>query len=79
MSVDSNGSEPRSPRSRTAGSETPGSDEAKDEYVVADLPPTNNSTTVSGKWVRPATLPPGHEIRNRNTSFRFEMGSPSEV
>ena len=72
------GSELRFPRSRTAGSKASGVDEANGEYVVEDLQ-SISGTKVSGKWVRSATLRPGHEIRNGNTSFRFEMGSPSEV
>ena len=46
--------------------------------MVEDLQSTSG-TKVNAKWVRSAMLRLSHEIRNGNTSFRFEMGSPSEV
>lgn len=50
--------------------------QGSDEYTVEDLQSTNG-TKVNGKRVRSATLSPNDEIRIGNTSFRFEMGSPS--
>ena len=51
-------------------------DEGSLEYLIEDLQSTNG-TEVNGKRVRSATLQQNDEIRIGNTSFRFEMGSPT--
>jgi pSer/pThr/pTyr-binding forkhead associated (FHA) protein len=46
------------------------------EYVIEDLQ-SSNGTKVNGKRIRSVTLRPNDEICIGNTSFRFEIDSPS--